>query len=116
VASRTLDSVSWQNSTLLSGDVADAVERLKQADGGEIQVHGSGGLVQTLVEHDVVDEFHLLVFPVLLGRGKRLFAEGTIPAGLRLVGSMTLGSGVIVATYAREGKVQYGAMGPETGN
>ncbi|WP_433435594.1 dihydrofolate reductase family protein [Nonomuraea sp. CA-141351] len=116
VASRTLDRVAWQNSTLLAGDAAEAVAELKRGGGGEIQVHGSGNLVQTLVEHDLVDEFHLLVFPVLLGSGKRLFAEGTIPAGLRLVDSATSGSGVIEATYERQGKVEYGEMGPETGN
>jgi dihydrofolate reductase len=116
VASRTLDTVSWQNSTLLTGDVAEAVDRLKQDEGGEIQVHGSGQLIQTLVAHDLVDEFHLLVFPVLIGSGKRLFAEGTIPSGLKLVDTTTSSTGVLVSTYARDGKVEYGAMGPETGN
>jgi len=116
VASRTLDTVSWQNSTLLTGDVAEAVAKLKQGDGGEIQVHGSGGLIQTLIEHDLVDEFHVLVFPVLLGSGKRLFAEGTIPAGLKLTGTTVSTTGVVVSTYQREGKVGYGEMGPETGN
>jgi dihydrofolate reductase len=116
VASRTLDTVSWQNSTLLTGDVAEAVGRLKQGVGGEIQVHGSGELIQTLVGHDLVDEFHLLVFPVLIGSGKRLFAEGTVPSGLKLVGTTALSTGVLVSTYERDGKVEYGAMGPETGN
>jgi dihydrofolate reductase len=116
VASRTLDAVSWQNSTLLTGDVAEAVGELKRGDGGEIQVHGSGELIQTLVGHDLVDEFHLLVFPVLLGSGKRLFGAGTIPAGLRLVDTTTSSTGVLVGTYARDGKVEYGAMGPETQN
>ncbi|WP_371785980.1 dihydrofolate reductase family protein [Streptosporangium subroseum] len=116
VASRTLDTVSWQNSTLLTGDVAEAVGRLKQGVGGEIQVHGSGELIQTLVGHDLVDEFHLLVFPVLIGSGKRLFAEGTVPSGLKLAGTTALSTGVLVSTYERDGKVEYGAMGPETGN
>jgi dihydrofolate reductase len=116
VASRTVDTVSWQNSTLLTGDIAEAVSMLKQDVGGEIQVHGSGELIQTLIEHDLVDEFHLLVFPVLLGSGKRLFARGTIPVGLTLVGTTPLSTGVVVSTYARDGKVEYGAMGPETGN
>jgi dihydrofolate reductase len=116
VASRTLTAVTWQNSTLLDGDTATAVGELKRGEGGEIQVHGSGDLIQTLIEHDLVDEFHLLVFPVLLGSGKRLFAEGTVPAGLRLVGSTTSGTGVVISTYARAGEIQYGAMGPETGN
>ena len=116
VASRTLDTVSWQNSTLLTGDVTEAVSNLKQGDGGEIQVHGSGELIQTLVEHDLVDEFHLLVFPVLIGSGKRLFANGTIPSRLKLVDTATSSTGVLISTYARDGKVEYGAMGPETGN
>ncbi|MER6945897.1 dihydrofolate reductase family protein [Nonomuraea sp. NPDC000554] len=116
VASRTLHTVSWQNSTLLTGDVAEAVRDLKRGEGGEIQVHGSGKLIQTLVEHDLVDEFHLLVFPVLIGSGKRLFAEGTMPVGLKLVDTTTSSAGVVVSTYRRDGKVEYGAMGPETGN
>ncbi|MET4926658.1 dihydrofolate reductase family protein [Streptomyces sp. PSRA5] len=116
VASRTLDTVSWQNSTLLTGDVAEAVAGLKRGDGGEIQVHGSGDLVQTLIAHDLVDEFHVLVFPVLVGSGKRLFGKGTIPAGLNLVDTARSESGVVISTYARAGKVEYGAMGPETGN
>lgn len=116
VASRTLKTVSWENATLLSGDVADAVVKLKEGEGGEIQVHGSSGLVQTLVEHDLVDEFHLLVFPVLIGSGKRLFGAGTVPAGLKLLGTRASGSGVVLSTYAREGHLEYGAMGPETGN
>ncbi|MFC9748612.1 dihydrofolate reductase family protein [Streptomyces niveus] len=116
VASRTLDAVSWQNSTLLTGDVAEAVARLKQEGDGEIQVHGSGDLIQTLIAHDLVDEFHVLVFPVLVGSGKRLFGRGTVPAGLKLVDTARSGSGVVISTYARAGKVEYGAMGPETGN
>lgn len=129
VASRTLDTVSWQNSTLLTGDVAEAVGELKRGrgsegeggseggdSGGEIQVHGSGDLIQTLIEHDLVDEFHVLVFPVLVGSGKRLFGRGTIPAGLRLVDTSKSDSGVVISTYARAGGVEYGAMGPETGN
>lgn len=116
VASRTLDTVSWQNSTLLTGDVAEAVARLKQEGDGEIQVHGSGDLIQTLIAHDLVDEFHVLVFPVLVGSGKRLFGRGTVPAGLKLVDTARSGSGVVISTYARAGKVEYGAMGPETGN
>ncbi|MFC9602006.1 dihydrofolate reductase family protein [Streptomyces niveus] len=122
VASRTLDTVSWQNSTLLTGDVAEAVRALKQEsgdgddDGGEIQVHGSGDLIQTLIEHDLVDEFHVVVFPVLVGSGKRLFGRGTVPAGLKLLDTASSDSGVVISTYARAGELGYGAMGPETGN
>ncbi|MFC4561814.1 dihydrofolate reductase family protein [Nocardiopsis mangrovi] len=116
VASRTLDAVEWRNSTLLTGDTAAAVAELKQGGGGEIQVHGSGGLVQTLLAHDLVDEFHVLVFPVLLGSGKRLFAEGTVPAGLALADTATSSTGVLASTYTRAGGVAHGTMGPETGN
>jgi dihydrofolate reductase len=116
VASRTLGSVTWSGSTLLRGEAADAVRAVKQGDGGEIQVHGSGGLVQTLLAQDLVDELCLLVFPVLVGSGKRLFGAGTIPVGLRLVESTPARTGVVVNTYERAGAVEYGAMGPETGN
>jgi dihydrofolate reductase len=116
VASRTLDVVSWQNSTLLTGDTGEAVARLKQGEGGEIQVHGSGLLVQTLLRHDLIDEFHLLVFPVVLGSGKRLFGAGTVPSRLKTVGVTTMPGGVVVCTYVRAGALSYGAMGPETGN
>ncbi|MQA08673.1 MAG: dihydrofolate reductase [Pseudonocardiaceae bacterium] len=116
VVSRTLDTVSWQNSTLLTGDVANAVDELKQGDGGEIQVHGSGELIQTLIEQDLVDEFQVLVVPVLVGSGKRLFGGGTIPAGLKLVDITTSSTGVVISRYTRDGTLEYGAMGPETGN
>jgi dihydrofolate reductase len=116
VASRTLTSVSWQNSTLLEGDVADAVAALKKSDGGEIQVHGSIQLVQTLLAHDLVDELQLVVIPVLVGSGKRLFGSGTAPARFDLVAAATTRSGVVVGRYARAGDLTYGAVGPETGN
>jgi dihydrofolate reductase len=110
VASRTLDSVEWNNSTLLEGDVAEAVTKLKQEDGPEIQVHGSGDLLQTLLEHDLVDEFRIMIFPVVLGTGKRLFAEGAVPAGLTLAESAMSTTGVFMATYKREGDIRYGSF------
>lgn len=116
VASRTLTDVAWQNSTLLSGDVVAAVRDLKRGDGAELQVHGSGTLVQTLLAHDLVDEFHVLVFPALVGSGKRLFGSGTGPAGLRLTATDTSAGGVLSCTYRRDGTLRYGALGPETGN
>lgn len=116
VASRTRRALDWPNSAQLDADTVAAVAGLKDGDGGEIQAHGSGDLVQTLVEHDLVDEFRLLMCPVLLGSGKRLFGRGTVPAGLRLLSSRTTGSGMVIARYGRSGKVGYGAMGPETGN
>jgi dihydrofolate reductase len=116
VASRTLTSVGWQNSTLLEGDVVDAVAALKKSDGGEIQVHGSIQLVQTLLAHDLVDELQLVVMPVLIGSGKRIFGSGTVPARFDLVAAATTRSGVVVGRYARAGAITYGAIGPETGN
>ncbi|MGH3042603.1 MAG: dihydrofolate reductase family protein [Gaiellaceae bacterium] len=110
VASRTLDSVEWNNSTLLEGDAAEAIAKLKQEDGPEIQVHGSWNLIQTLLEHDLVDEFRLMIFPVVLGTGKRLFADGAVPAGLGLAESATSATGVLMATYKREGDIRYGSF------
>ncbi|MGX7825812.1 dihydrofolate reductase family protein [Actinokineospora sp. 24-640] len=112
VVSRTLDTLSWQNSSLVTGDVAEAVGALKRGEGGEIQVHGSGGLIQTLIAHDLVDEFHLLVFPVVVGSGKRLFGSGAIPAGLKLVETTTSSTGVLICSYVRAGELEYGDMAP----
>jgi len=109
VASTTLDSVSWHNSSLLGGDVASEVAKLKEQPGNELQVHGSGKLAQTLIEHDLIDEYRLLYFPVHLGSGKKLFADGVKPAALRLISSAATSTGVIVATYERAGDVQYGS-------
>jgi dihydrofolate reductase len=111
VASRTLDSVDWNNSSLLRGDVADEVARLKRELDGEIHVTGSSNLIQTLLKHDLVDEFQLLVFPVVLGTGKRLFGEGTIPRGLRLAETQTSPSGVAIQRYERVGEPEYGTVG-----
>jgi dihydrofolate reductase len=116
VPSRTLERVEWTNSTLLPGDVAEEVSHLKDEDGPEIQVHGSGDLIQTLLAHDLVDELHLVVIPVVVGSGKRLFGSGAVPARFDLVSVATTGSGVVAGTYARAGALTYGAMGPETGN
>ena len=110
VASRTLDEVTWNNSRLISGDVAEEVAGLKEQPGGEIQVTGSGDLIQTLIEHDLVDEYRLWVFPVVLGEGKRLFARGTVPAGLKLVDTKTSSTGVAIHTYERAGALQYGSF------
>jgi dihydrofolate reductase len=113
VASRTLDTLEWQNSTLLEGDVAEAVAKLKQEDGPEIQVHGSSDLIQTLLEHDLVDELRLMIFPVVLGTGKRIFGDGAVPAGLALADSATSSTGVVMATYKREGDIRYGSFALE---
>jgi len=110
VASKTLKKVDWTNSTLLKKDIAQEIRDLKDRDGPEIQVHGSGNLIQTLLKNDLVDEFRLKIYPVVLGKGKKLFAEGTIPGGFRLVYSKTTPSGVIVATYERAGEVKTGSF------
>lgn len=91
-------------------DVATEVARLKQQDGGELQVHGSGDLIQTLLKHDLVDGLRLWVFPILLGSGKRLFGEGTIPANLRLVETQVATTGAVLHVYERAGDLQYGTM------
>jgi dihydrofolate reductase len=113
VASKTLITLDWSNSELIKGDVAKEVKKLKEQDGPEIQVHGSGGLIQTLLKHDLVDELWLKIFPITLGRGKRLFAGGTIPAGFKLLASEISPSGVIVATYMRAGEVRTGSFALE---
>ena len=110
VASRTLDRVDWENSTMIDGDVADYVRRLKEEDGPEIQVHGSPGLIQTLLEHDLIDEFRMWIFPVVIGTGKRFFGDGTIPAGLKLVDSKVSKTGVTINTYERAGDIDRGSF------
>ena len=80
VASKTLKNLEWSNSTLIKGDIVQEIKNLKQHNGPEIQIHGSGNLIQTLLKHDLIDEFRLKIFPVTLGMGKRLFSDGTIPA------------------------------------
>jgi dihydrofolate reductase len=113
VASRSRPTLEWSNSVLLEGDAADAVAALKQEDGPELQVHGSGDLIQTLVRHGLVDEFRLWVFPVVIGSGKRLYAEGAIPAGLRLVDSTVSTTGVVIGTYEPAGELVTGSFAPE---
>ena len=110
VASTTLERVEWSNSTLIEGDVAAYVADIKAQDGPEIQVHGSPGLIQTLLEHDLVDQYRTWIFPVVLGSGKRLFGDGAIPAGLRLVDSQASGSGVTINVYERAGAVEPGSF------
>src|SRR5438552_14696776 len=99
VVSSTLEEPEWNNSTVLKGDVVEEVRRLRQRLGGNIVVHGSAQLVQTLVEHDLVDELRLMVFPVVLGTGKRLFGDTSDQKPLRLVNSKTVGDGVAILVY-----------------
>ncbi len=109
VASRTLSQLGWSNSSLVR-DVLEDVEGLKRRYPRELQVHGSAGLAQTLIKHDLVDEYHLLVYPVVLGSGKRLFDGGTVPSALRLVDSRSTSAGVTISTYERGGKPKYGSF------
>jgi len=99
VVSSTLKEPEWNNSTVLKGDVVEEVQKLRQRMGGNIVVHGSAQLVQTLVEHDLVDELRLMVFPVILGTGKRLFGNMSDKKSLRLVSSKTVGDGVVILIY-----------------
>ena len=96
VASRTLEKVSWNNSHLLKGDVAEEVAKLKAQEGAEIQVHGSAGLLQTLLKRDLIDTLRIWQFPVVVGPGKRLFGEGTIPRSFRLVNSQQTTTGAVL--------------------
>jgi dihydrofolate reductase len=102
--------LEWENSTQLSGDAVEAVRKLKQEDGPDLQVHGSGDFIQTLFKNDLADELWLKIFPVTLGGGKRLFGEGTSPGAFKVVKSTTSPSGVIVASYQRDGDVKTGSF------
>jgi dihydrofolate reductase len=110
VASNTLKSHEWKESVFLSGDVAKEIQKLKGQAGPELQVHGSANFIQTLLTHDLVDEFWLKIFPVTLGTGKRLFEKGTMPASFTLVESKSSPSGVIVANFKRAGEVKTGSF------
>ncbi len=110
VASATLQDLTWNNSTLLATPIPTAVAALKEEWSGEIQVHGSGRLLQTLIENDLVDEYRIWTFPVLLGSGKRLFGSGTIPAGLQLIDSRSSSTGVVIGRYRRAGEILAGSF------
>jgi dihydrofolate reductase len=110
VVSNTLTTHEWQKTIFLKGNVADEIKRLKQQDGPDLQVHGSSNLIQTLLEHDLVDELWLKIFPVTLGLGKRLFDTGTIPAAFTLVESKASPAGVTIATFKRAGDVKTGSF------
>jgi dihydrofolate reductase len=110
VASRGNPKLTWQNSVLLRGDAAETVAALKQEEGPELQVHGSANLIQTLMRANLVDTYQLITFPVVVGAGKRLFGEGTMPAGLKLVDSVISKKGVIVGTYEPAGELVVGSF------
>lgn len=110
VASDSPMELEWNNSVLLRGDVAEEVKKLKSQDGADLQVHGSGNFIQTLLKHDLVDELWLKIFPITLGTGKRLFAEGAIPAAFKLTDSKVSPRGVIIANYERAGEAKTGSF------
>lgn len=110
VASRGRPELPWGPSVLIEGDAATGVAALKQGDGPELQVHGSADLLQTLIRHGLVDRYRLWTFPVVVGRGKRLFADGAVPAGLRLVDSTVSSTGVMIGTYEPAGDIPIGTF------
>lgn len=110
VVSNTLTGHEWRNSVFINGDVVDEIKKLKGQEGPDLHVYGSGKLIQTLLKHDLVEELLLRIFPLTLGTGKRLFAEGTMPAAFSLQGAETSSTGVIVASYVRAGEVQTGSL------
>ena len=116
VVSQTLDKLIWTNSHLLEGNVAEEVAKLKAQEGGEIQVHGSSNLIQTLLKNDLVDTLRIWQFPVVLGTGKRLFGEGTIPRSFRLVDTQLNTTGAVLHVYELAGGLKYGEaeVGRET--
>jgi len=112
VASNTMTSSEWQPSVFLNGDVAKKVAELKQGPGPDLHIWGSGNLLQTLMKHDLVDNFWLMIYPITLGQGKKLFAEGTIPVAFKLTETVVGSTGVILVNYERAGEVQTGTLGP----
>jgi len=111
VASRGRPNLeAWSNSVLVEGDAADGLTALKAEDGPELQVHGSANLIQTLLRHNLADEYRLWVFPVVIGSGKRLFGDGTIPSGLRLVDSKVSTTGVVMGTWEPAGEIVTGSF------
>jgi dihydrofolate reductase len=112
VASRSNPKLTWQNSQMLGQDIVASLKKLKDEDGPDLLVQGSGELLQTLWQNGLVDEFTVLIFPVVLGKGKRLFGDGTAPTGLKLVKSQSYPAGVIVALYRPDGAVKTGDFQP----
>lgn len=105
--------LSWNNSTLITGDIAAGLKQLKNQDGPNLLVNGSGKMVQTLLEHGLVDIMHLWIFPITIGKGKRLFVEGTQPANWKLVDSKVSSTGVIITSYEPAGEIKLGVFGPD---
>jgi dihydrofolate reductase len=109
VASNTRDSSDWQPTVFLSGDLAENVRQLKQTDGPDLHVMGSAEMLQTLFKHDLVDGLEIMIIPITLGEGKRLFQDGTIPASFKVTSGQVAPKGIIIATYERDGDVKTGS-------
>lgn len=114
VVSKTLKTLAWNNSTLLKGDVVGEVRKLKGQSGPDLQTQGSSDFIQTLLKTNLVDEYRLWIFPVVLGSGKRLFGKGAIPAGLKLINSKTSTTGVLMTTYQRDSEIKRGSFALST--
>ena len=110
VASNTMSSSEWQPSVFLNGDIAEKVAKIKQLPGPDLHVWGSGNLIQTLLKHDLVDTFWLMIYPITLGGGKRLFADGATPAAFKVTESIITSKGVIVVNYERSGAITAGSL------
>jgi dihydrofolate reductase len=111
VVSHKPQELSWNNSELITGDVVTAIKKLKNESGPDLWIHGSGNLIQTLLKNKLIDRMHVWIFPVTVGNGKRLFAEGTQAEGLKLIDSKISTTGVIIATYEPEGPIKVGTIG-----
>ncbi|MEU3449277.1 dihydrofolate reductase family protein [Streptomyces thermolilacinus] len=110
VVSRTLRTVEWDNSHLVEGDLGEVVARLKEGPGREVQVHGSARLAQGLIAHGLVDALNLVVFPVFLGKGRRLFPDGGVPTAYELTGHRTTSTGATIQTYRTAGPAEFGSF------
>jgi dihydrofolate reductase len=110
VASRSHPTLEWSNSVLIEGDAAEGITALKKEDGPELQVHGSGNLIQTFMRHNLVDQYRLWVFPLVIGSGKHLFSDGTVPSGLTLVDRKVSTTGVVIGTYEPAGEIVTGSF------
>jgi dihydrofolate reductase len=111
VVSDVASELTWNNSEIILEDVVKKLKALKEQDGPDLWVHGSGNLIQTILKERLIDRMHVWIFPVTIGKGKRLFAEGTLPQGFKLVDSKTSSTGVIIATYEPAGELRTGLLG-----
>ena len=113
MATHRPDSLTWQNTQWLGEDIVATLRHLKQEDGPDLLIQGSGNLIQTLLANGLIDEIRLMIFPLLLGKGKRLFGDDAMPAAFKLTKSQTSSTGVIMATYERDGEIKTGSFATE---